>query len=93
MRDLSITALIIAASVILGAMLALSMMQVGGWLDHKNEVKCPPIIERAGGLRLFFGEEPDLIEELTPLDDAFAEACGLEWQPPVRVPPPGEGGA
>jgi hypothetical protein len=62
------------------------------YLIHQDHVGCPPLIEEAGGLRLFFGADADM--EVSELDLEFAEACDLKWKAPVHVPrsPSEEGG-
>ena len=68
----------IITGVIVGA------LQYGG----EHEFVCPPFIEVGTGITVYFAELPP---ELTKYDSEFAEACGLEWQAPVRIEPPERG--
>ncbi|KKL73643.1 hypothetical protein LCGC14_2072840 [marine sediment metagenome] len=52
------------------------------------ETKCPPQIEAATRVRLFFLELPP---DLTDQDNEFSELCGLNWGIPVRIEPLGGG--
>ncbi len=51
---------------------------------HAQEAGCPPQIEAATRMRLFFSELPP---DLTNQDNEFSELCGLNWGTPVRIEP------
>ena len=49
-------------------------------LAPADEAGCPPQIEAATRVRLFFSELPP---DLTDQDNEFSELCGLNWGTPI----------
>ena len=68
-------------------MLLMFLFGIGAGLNlhpHAQEAGCPPQIEAATRVRLFFSELPP---DLTNQDNEFSELCGLNWGIPVRIEP------
>ena len=71
----------------LGAMVAFIIATVL-ILELQEPLVCPLQIEAASRARLYYAELPP---ELTEYGKEFSEACGLEWESPVRIEPPERG--
>ena len=67
-------------------MLLMFLFGIGAGLNlaPADEAGCPPQIEAATRVRLFFSELPP---DLTNQDNEFSELCGLNWRTPVRIEP------
>ena len=77
-----------AALVALMLLMFLFGIAAGLNLAPADEARCPPQIEAATRVRLFFSELPT---DLTDQDNEFSELCGLNWGTPVRIEPLGSG--
>ena len=72
---------------IAGAVVALAVA-TAGLLAIDTGFECPPQIEAASRIRLFYADAPP---PLTEYDEEFTAACGLNWEPPVRIEAPEKG--